>query len=171
MILQKEQNKQPVKESKEAQDHEIIEPEYELDISTESPQIPKIISAIKSLENGKAPGGDNLNAEPFNADPHLTATILQSIFQDIWKDITVPDEWNHGVIVKIPNKGNLNECNNWRGITLLYILSKIMATIIIRRISTAVGTKLRQEQAGFKPGKGCVDQIFTLRNIIKQYNE
>jgi hypothetical protein len=46
-----------------------------------------------------------------------------------------------------------------------------MAKIIIRRISTAVDTKLRLEQAGFRPGKGCVDQIFTLRNIIEQCNE
>jgi hypothetical protein len=110
----------------------------------------------------------NLYAELFKADPHLAATILQPIFQNIWKDITIPNEWNHGVIVTIPNKGNLNDCNNWRGITLLSIPSKIMAKIIIR-ISTAVDTKMCQEQAGFRPGKGCVDQMFTLRNIKEQY--
>jgi hypothetical protein len=44
----------------------------------------------------------------------------------------------------------MNNCNDWRSITLLSIPSKIMAKIIIR-ISTAVNTKLRQEQAGFRP--------------------
>ena len=46
-----------------------------------------------------------------------------------------------------------------------------MAKIVIRRISTDLDTKLRQEQVGFRPGKGCIDQIFTLRNIIEQCNE
>lgn len=46
-----------------------------------------------------------------------------------------------------------------------------MAKIIIRRISKAVDVKLRKEQAGFRPGRGCIDQIFTLRNIIEQCTE
>ena len=42
---------------------------------------------------------------------------------------------------------------------------------IIRRISEAVDLRLRQEQAGFKKGRGCTDQIFTLRNIIELCTE
>lgn len=150
---------------------EISEPESELNINTNPPDVPEITSAIQCLKNGKSPGSDNLNAEPFKTDPLLTATILQPTFKEIWESKTIPDQWNHGVIIKIPKKGNLNDCNNWRGITLLSIPSKILAKIIIRRISKAVDVKLRMEQAGFRPGRGCIDQIFTLRNIIEQCTE
>ena len=73
--------------------------------------------------------------------------------------------------MKIPKKGALSNCNNWRGITLLSIPSKILAKIVITRISEAVDQQLREEQAGFRKGKGCTDQIFTLRNIIEQCTE
>ena len=46
-----------------------------------------------------------------------------------------------------------------------------MAKIIIKRISEAIDSLLRKEQAGFRKGKGCVDQIFILRNIIEQCTE
>ncbi|XP_061188858.1 uncharacterized protein LOC133197034 [Saccostrea echinata] len=150
---------------------DISYPANDLNISIEPPQIPEIVSAIQSLKNGKAPGYDNLNAELFKTDPLLTATILQPIFHDIWERNTIPDEWNHGVIIKIPKKGNLNDCNNWRGITLLSIPSKIMAKIIIRRISIAVDVKLRKEQAGFRPGRGSFDSIHrdSLWKIVRSY--
>ena len=74
-------------------------------------------------------------------------------------------------IIKIHKKGPLSDCNNWRGVTLLSTPSKILAKIIIQQISSAVDQQLRQEQAGFRRGRGCADQLFTLRNIIEQCTE
>ena len=73
--------------------------------------------------------------------------------------------------MKIPKKGNLSDCNNWRGITLLSIPSKILCKIIIKRIRPALDQALRKEQAGFRRGRGCAEHIFALRNIIEQSTE
>ena len=35
-------------------------------------------------------------------------------------------------------------------------------------METAIDTRIRQEQAGFRKGRGCMDQISALRNIIAQ---
>ena len=35
-----------------------------------------------------------------------------------------------GVIIPIPKKGTLSDCNNWRGITLLSLPSKIFCKLI-----------------------------------------
>ena len=150
---------------------DIPEATEDLDIITDPPTKEEIVAAIKTLQNGKSPGQDNLDAELFKADPELAATILHPLFTAIWEGEKVPDDWTKGVIVKIPKKGALNDCNNWRGITLLSVPSKILAKIIIQRVSDAADSTLRKEQAGFRKHRGCIDQIFALRNIIEQCTE
>ncbi|XP_035825643.1 uncharacterized protein LOC118477684 [Aplysia californica] len=74
-------------------------------------------------------------------------------------------------LLKYQKKGALGDCNNWRGITLLSVPSKILAKIIINRMSDGVDSCLRKEQAGFRKERRCTDQIFALRNIIEQCTE
>ena len=132
---------------------DIQEAEVDLDVSSIPPTKEEVIAAIKSLKNGKAPGSDNLNAELFKADPELAAKILLPLFTAIWERKAVPGDWSEGVIIKLPKKGSRKNCNNWRGITLLSIPSKILAKIIITRIIDAVDQNLRREQARFSEGK------------------
>ena len=47
-------------------------------------------------------------------------------------------------------KGALSNCNNWRGVALLTVPSKILAKLIIRQISEAVDQRLRQEQVSIE---------------------
>ena len=68
--------------------------------------------------------------------------------------------------MKIPTKGALSNCNNWRVIIPLSVPSKILAKLIF---SEVVNHRLRQEQEGFRKGRVCTDQIFTVRNIIEQF--
>ena len=43
---------------------------------------------------------------------------------------------------------------------------KVFASIVLSRLRDGVEMHLRTEQAGFRPGRSCNDQIFTLRQII-----
>ena len=49
--------------------------------------------------------------------------------------------------------------------------SKVFGRVLIDRIRDGVNSKLRDEQAGFRSGRGTVEQIFILRNIIEQVVE
>jgi len=57
----------------------------------------------------------------------------------------------------------LTVCDNYRGITLLSVPSKVFTRTIINRLYDEVNKQLRQEQA-----RGTTEQIFILRNIIEQ---
>jgi len=86
----------------------------------------------------------------------------------IWQDLEVPEDWKNGVIIKLPEKGSLKDCNNWRGITLLSTSSKVFNRVLLNRLQDAVDCTLRDEQAGSRKGRSCIEQIFTLRNITEQ---
>ena len=70
--------------------------------------------------------------------------------------------------MKLPKKGDLQKCENYRGIMLLSVPGKILSRVILERLRDAIDIKLRDEQAGFRPNRSCADQIATLRIIIEQ---
>jgi len=132
--------------------------------------IDEIKKALKQMQNGKA-GADGITAELLKTDTEITATILEDLFLTIWDNDLVPKEWKQGIIVKIPEKGDLSVCDNYRGITLLSMASKVFARVLIYRIYDIVDAKLRKEQAGFRHGRGTTEQVFILRNKTEQSTE
>lgn len=96
---------------------------------------------------------------------------LTRLFNKVKEDGVASKSWSKGLIVKLPKKGNLRECTNWRGITLLPVISKIFDRVLISRIKKGVDNILRKEQSGFRENRSTIDQIFTLRNILEQVNE
>ena len=45
---------------------------------------------------------------------------------------------------------------------------KIFCRVLLQRIRQGVDKRLTEEQAGFRTGRSCTDQIFVLRNIVEQ---
>jgi endonuclease/exonuclease/phosphatase family metal-dependent hydrolase len=150
---------------------DIPEAEEDLDINLGDITVDEVKQAIHKLKNGKAPGEDGVCPEMLKVEDTVTPQLLCQIFQKIWDSEEAPSDWKTGTIIKLPKKGDLGNCNNWRGITLLSLTSKIFSRILLQRITSAVDGILRQEQAGFRKGKSCIDHIFVLRQILEQTHE
>ena len=122
---------------------------------------------LKRMQNDKAPGIDGMTAEMWKADIGLSVTELHSLLKIRDSEI-VPSEWKKSLISITAKKGNLTICDNSRGVSFLPTASKLLGRILIDRLVTAVDEKLRLEQAGFRKGRGTIEQIYILRNIIEQ---
>jgi hypothetical protein len=96
--------------------------------------------------------------------PHICVCI----FHIVWQKEKFPKESKEELIIKVPKKGDLSQCRNWRDATLLAVISKIFNKIILEWIKNAMEMGLRKEQAGFRHNRSCIDQISTLRMIIEQ---
>nr|KAG5706977.1 hypothetical protein BaRGS_019582 [Batillaria attramentaria] len=139
-----------------------------LDISTNPPTKTEIIKAIKSLKSGKAAGPDGIPPEALKADIQTSTDMLHPLLRKIWESESVPQDWKKGHLVKLPKKGDLSSCSNWRAIILLSIPGKVLTRIILERLKTALDKTLREEQAGFRNDRSCTDHIATMRIIIEQ---
>ena len=139
----------------------------DLDICIDPPTMGEVKATIKMMKRGKAGGADGVTAEILKAEETETPRLLMGIFREKWESETIPEAWKTGLIVKLPKKGDLADCNNWIGVTLLPITSKVFSKIIHTRLAETLDETLdehiRREQAGFRRGCSCSDHIFTLR--------
>ena len=142
--------------------------DIDLLIDCNTPTKAEIYMAIKQLRNGKAPGPDGIPAEALKIDLETSVEMLYPLFMKIWEEEQVPSEWKEGYLIKIPKKGDLSSCSNYRGITLLSIPSKVFNRVLLNRIKNAVDPMIRDQQAGFRTNRSCTDQIATLRIILEQ---
>ena len=102
--------------------------ENETQVNLDPPTKIEIQLALTQLKNGKAVGLYNINPEELKVDPKISVEMLYPLLEKIWKEEKIPEDWEAGLIIKIPKKGDLSNCNNWRGITLLSIPSKILTS-------------------------------------------
>ena len=147
---------------------DILPARNDLPINCEPPSKEEITEAIRKLNKGKAPGPDGIPPEALQADSDETATALLPLFKKIWNKGEFPHDWKEGHLVKLPKKGDLSNCNNYRGITLLSIPGKVFNRILLERIKEAIDKQLRDEQAGFRKNRSTIDQIASLRIIVEQ---
>jgi len=91
----------------------------------------EIKKALKELRNGKAAGADNTAPEVMKVDLVITANMLHPLFEKIWMEGEMPNDWRCGLLVKIPKKGDTANYDNWRGVTLLSVPSKVFTRILL----------------------------------------
>ena len=133
-------------------------------------EVKKAISAL-NLKKRNAVGVDEITADMLKADAYHTPNILTNAPSKVWDTEDAPSLWKMGLIVKRPKKDDITNCNNLRGIMPLSATSKVLCRVILNRIQELTDPLLREEQAGFRKGRPCSDQIITLRQIVEHSNE
>ncbi len=89
-----------------------------------------------------------------------------------WEQSKVPEAWRKAIIVPLyKGKGKREECNNYRGISLLSVPGKIYGKILNEKMMKITDKNVSDEQGGFWTGRGCVGQIFAVKILVKNYLE
>ena len=64
--------------------------------------------------------------------------------------------------------GSLTDVKNYRGISLLNVISKVFTDVLNKRLMAwaQISSKFKEEQAGYRVGYSTVDQIFTFYTVL-----
>ena len=117
-------------------------------------------AALQSLKKGKSTGVDNIPAELVQADGEDVISALTTICNKIWQTGEWPAPCTQSLVITFPKKGNLQQCQNYRTISLISHPSKVMLKIILNRLKPQAEEIIAEEQAGFRAGRSTTEQIF-----------
>ena len=73
------------------------------------------------------------------------------------------------LVITLPMIGNLQQCQNYRTISLISHPGKVMLKIILNRFKPQVEKIITEEQAGVRAGRNTTEQIFNLRILCEKY--
>ena len=122
----------------------------------------EVEAAIQSSKKGKSAGVDNIPAELVQAGGEDVINVLTTICNKIWQTGEWPTPWTQSLVITLPKKGNLQQCQNYRTISLISHASKVMLKIILNRLKPQAEKIIAKEQAGFRAGRSTTEQIFNL---------
>jgi len=96
----------------------------EAEIHTAEPLVPEPSASefeltIDKLKSHKSPGIDQIPAELIKAGGRKICLEVHKLITSIWKKEKLPEEWKESIIIPIHKKGDITDCNNYRGISLL----------------------------------------------------
>ena len=138
----------------------------------DTPGFDELLNAIDATKENKAPGECGIPAEVWKHGGLKLKERLHDLIVYIWKNEQMPQNWKNANIVPIFKKGSRKICGNYRGISLLSIAGKIMARIILNRISEKITPNILPEtQCGFRSSRSTIDMVFSLRQIQEKCTE
>ena len=145
-------------------DVEIVEREVE-GISMD-----EVRRAVKKMKKGKAVGPDDIPVEAWLCLGEMGVRFLFRLFNRILNGEKMPTEWRRSILIPIfKNKGDVQDCGNYRGIKLMSHSMKIWERVVEARLRGMI--EISEQQFGFMPGKSTTDAIFALRMIMEKYRE
>jgi sorting nexin-29 len=93
------------------------------------------------------------------------------IYQNVWEEEEMSEDWKKVVIISIHKKGDKTECGKYRGISLLNSAYKIFSKVLLNRISPYTEENLGEYQCGFRKGSSTIEQIAIIGQIIEKKYE
>ena len=126
--------------------------------------------ALGETKVGKAAGMDGVRAEMLKKGGVSVLEWLVRLFNICFMLSVVPVDWVCACIVPLfKGKGDVFECGNYRGISLLSVVGKVYGRVLINRIRDKTEQVISEVQGGFRRGRGCTDQVFVVRQICEKY--
>ena len=135
--------------------------------------IEELTTAIKALKNNKATGLDRIPAEMIKSSSGNITMILLKTMNKIKTTFNCPTKWAAGITSLLLKDGDVEDPNNYRAITVIDALSKVLAILLNNRLEKwcSENKVIKKEQIGFEKKSRPGDHLFVPKSLIDAYNQ
>ena len=129
-------------------------------------ELDELSEALGSLASGKAPGKDGIPAEVLKCCKEPLITELHEILCLCWSERVVPQDMRVANVVTLyKNKGDRSDCSNYRGISLLSVVGKVFARVVLKRLQVLAEQIYPESQCVFRANRSTIDMVFSLKQL------
>ncbi|CAK1580211.1 unnamed protein product [Parnassius mnemosyne] len=125
-----------------------------------------VLNLLLKLDQCKSAGPDHLPAVFLINCARSLVTPVTLLFNKSLAECTVPAIWKSAFITPIHKKGSRDQVNNYRPISKLCILSKVLEKIVHSQLYLAIRQSLHDFQHGFLPGRSTVTNLALLNDFL-----
>jgi hypothetical protein len=123
------------------------------------PTLEELEKILHTLASNKLPGSDGLTIKVIKACWHFIRDDLYALILEYWNAEQLYPELLQGIIRLLPKKLDKRRIKDWRPLTLLQIVFKLIAKLIAVRLGKILPQLISPRQKGFVPGRQILDSI------------
>ncbi|CAI5962221.1 unnamed protein product [Closterium sp. NIES-65] len=127
----------------------------------------EVRKAIRELAPRKSPGADGLPKELFDHNWGLLGPVLMDLVRRFMGGEALPHTVSTAVTILLHKKGDKGDLGNYRPITLLSTVYKIIAKVMAGRLKVVLHEVISEDQYGFLPGRQLADAVSVVADAIE----
>ncbi|GBG81321.1 hypothetical protein CBR_g31996 [Chara braunii] len=124
-------------------------------------------ATLRCMARGKAPGDDGLPVEFFESCGEALKADLVEMYNAIQAGGRLGKSMTRGIISLLFKKGERNEVRNWRPISLLNVVYKILAKTLANRLANYLPCIVHRDQGAFVLGRSIFENVVIAIEALK----
>ncbi|GKU93217.1 hypothetical protein SLEP1_g6825 [Rubroshorea leprosula] len=130
--------------------------------------VEEIEEGLKSCEGSKAPGPDGFNFNFLKCVWNCLKEDFMSFFEEFHQNGRLVRGLNSSFITLIPKKLNPLELKDFRPISLIGCLYKLLAKVLANKLKGVMSGLISDTQSAFLGGRQLVDSVLVLNEVVDE---
>ena len=130
----------------------------------------EVAACLYNLDISKASGPDGIPARILKECSHQIAPSICDLFNHSLRTGRLPSQWKSANVTPIHKKDLKEPVENYRPISLLPIISKVLERCVSRRFYDHVIHLITPSQHGFLRNRSCITQLVLVSVLIKTFS-
>ena len=120
-----------------------------------------VLTALLNLDSSKSPGADEITPRMLKHCAYSLSIPITKLFNHSLNSGQVPVDWKCGIITPIFKGGNRSEAVNYRPVTLLPTISKVLEKLVARKLVDHLEKHdlISASQHGFRRRHSCLSNL------------